>query len=178
MFGVTFSMEEIRSAPADVRRWMEAQLRAAFAGSADERPVPSETGQLAAATVEDVRAVFELIKGDHVATRVFFELGEDAPTFARVGDLIAIPVGDLIRRARLSDPQRLVGAIEAIAAAYNAVRGNAQSALLGFDTRGYVFLHGTTHARIAALWEEFAAATEQGLPTVRQAARPPLVTQA
>jgi hypothetical protein len=153
MTSFTFSAEQLRTAPPEVRRWAEAEIARAFAPLAERQPAPVHSAPLAVCTPAEAAQVFELIKGDFLLSQVFFELARDTMETSSEGALHALSIGDIIRHTRLSDGDRLVEYFTALNAAFQRVRNDADATLFGFDAYGHVFIHETTHRSIRRVWE-------------------------
>jgi hypothetical protein len=153
MTSFTFSAEQLRAAPPEVRRWAEAEIGRAFALLAERAPAPSHGAPLAACTPAEAAQIFELIKGDFLLSQVFFELARDTMPTSNDGALHALSIGDIIRHTRLSDGDRLVEYFTALNAAFQRVRNDSEASLFGFDAYGHVFIHETTHQSIRRVWE-------------------------
>lgn len=161
MTSFTFSVEQIRTAPPEVRHWIEREIAASLA--AIDRPVhepPREhAATLAACEPEEALQVFELIKDNFLFTQVFFELARELPGGPRAPGLHALGVAEILRHTRLADSDRLVACFTAINEAFQSVRNDPQAALFGFDQHGYVYVHETTHHSIRQVWERLLAAS-------------------
>jgi hypothetical protein len=89
MTSFTFTAEQIRSAPAEVRRWFENEIATAFA-LAGQQHAPTHAAELAACTPQEALRLFELIKEDFAATQVFLELARQTPITSSTGASAAI----------------------------------------------------------------------------------------
>ena len=158
MTSFTFSAEQVRAAPPEVRRWIEHELSAAVAAIEGPAHDAAEmhAAALAACSAEEAAQVFELIKDNFLLTQVFFELGRDmrSPTAA---PLHALDVGDMLRHTRLPDGDRLADCLTAITQVFRQLRNDPEASLFGFDAYGRVFIHETTHASVRHLWQQLLA---------------------
>lgn len=157
MTSFTFTAEQLRDAPAEVRRWAENEIARALAPMVERRPAPAAAAALAACTFEEAAQIFELIKGDFLLSQVFFELARDSLRTPSGTALHALEIGDIIRHTRLSDGDRLVDYLSALNAVFQRVRNDAEATLFGFDAAGHVFIHETTHHSIRRVWEALHA---------------------
>jgi hypothetical protein len=160
MTSFTLSVEQLRSAPPEVRRWIENEIAAALISL--HRPEqahaePHEAG-LAACTPEEAAGVFALIKDNFLLAQVFFELGRDLPNAGAAPPLYALNIGELLRHTRIAEGNRLAGCFTAINKAFQMVRNDEQAALFGFDQFGRVYIHQTTHQSIQLVWQQLAGA--------------------
>ena len=168
MIGFSFSLEQIRSAPPEVRHWAERQIAAGLAqiaGSARE-PGPVRGTALAACKPDEAAQLFELIKGDFLLSQVFFELGRELPGAHDAAPLHAVGITDLLRHTRLGRVERLSDYFAAINQTFQAIRNDPEATLFGFDEQGHVYIHETTCRSIRQLWEQLFAGppTPAGFP--------------
>ena len=166
MTSFTLSLEQLRSAPPEVRRWIENEIAASLVSL--HRPEqahaePHEAG-LAACTPEEAAELFALIKDNFLLAQVFFELGRDLPNAGAAPPLYALNVGELLRHTRIAEGNRLAGCFTAINKAFQMVRNDEQAALFGFDQFGRVYIHQTTHQSIQLVWQQLAATLGAGGP--------------
>jgi len=103
MTGFTFTVEQIRSAPPDVRLWVENEIATAFRALAIQPPSPVHSAELAACTSEEALQVFELIRGDFGTTQVFVELGRQDSVARSTAPLHALSIDELNRHLRFGD---------------------------------------------------------------------------
>jgi hypothetical protein len=153
MTSFTFTAEQLRDAPPEVRRWAENEIARALAPMVEREPTPAHAAPLAACTPEEAAQIFELIKGDFLLSQVFFELARDSLRTPTGSALHALSLGDIIRHTRLSDGDRLVDYLSALNAAFQRVRNDEEATLFGFDSSGHVFIHETTFRSIRRVWE-------------------------
>jgi hypothetical protein len=161
MVGVTLSPEQIRSAPPEVRRWLEEELAASLGlrvhGVED---VPS-SGRVVAASLEEARAILASIRGMLPVVNVFFELGRKGEGPAPQG-FVVLSLAKIFTHARLSTIQQVIASIDLINAATQKVRRDASCNLCLVDPRGLCVIAAETQDSIARLWQEIAF--EHGLP--------------
>jgi hypothetical protein len=160
MTGFTFSIEQVRSAPPEVRRWIEREITAALAALNRSEHDPSQVHEaaLAACMPQEAAQLFEVIKGDFLLSQVFFELARDMPNGHGPARFHPLSVADIVRHTRLTDGDRLVDCFTAINQAFQTIRNDPEATLFGFDQQGHVFIHQTTHHSIRQLWEQLYAA--------------------
>jgi hypothetical protein len=153
MTGFTFTAEQIRSAPPEVRLWVENEIANAFRALANQSPAPEHSAELAACTSEEALQVFELIRGDFATTQVFVELARQDSVARSAAPLHALSIDELKRRLRFSD-DRLVDGLRLINLAFQQVRNDPAAPLFGFDQANHVYIHETTHRNIRRLLEQ------------------------
>jgi hypothetical protein len=156
MTNFTFSLEQVRSAPPEVRRWIEREVTAGLAAlnRAEHDPSQLHAAALAACTPHEAAEVYELIKGNFLLSQVFFELARETPGNHGAGPLHALGLGDMLRHTRLADGDRLVDCFNVINQAFRTIRNDPDASLFGFDQYGQVWIDQTTHNSIRELWEQ------------------------
>ncbi len=160
MTGFYFSLEQLRSAPPEVRRWVEREVAASLAALArpDREPAGLRAPALAACRPEEALKIFERIKGDFLLSQVFFELARERPAWPEMAPLHAIGIADLLRHTRVSDGERLFDYFAAINRIFQTVRNDPEANLFGFDEEGHLYIHEMTQQSIRQVWEHLSAA--------------------
>jgi hypothetical protein len=160
MTNFTFSVEQVRSAPPEVRRWIEREIAASVAAMSKAEHDASQVhaAALAACLPEEAAQIFELIRGNFLLSQVFFELARETPNSQGAAPLYPVSIADILRHTRLSDGDRLVDCFTAINQAFQSIRNDPDATLFGFDQYGHVFVHQTTHDSIRQLWEQLFVA--------------------
>jgi hypothetical protein len=166
MTSFTFSLEQLRSAPPEVRHWVENQVAAALSslGRAEHTAAyEPHNPELAACTPEEAARTFELIKGNFLLSQVFLELAREMPSTASRPPFHILNIGEILRHTRLSDGDLLTDCFAAINKAFQSVRNDADAALFGFDQSGRVYIHEMTYQSIRAVWQQMIATHAPGL---------------
>ena len=160
MTAFTFSIDQLRSAPPEVRRWFAIEIARALNSVEAPHPEPrhTEAMTLAACTPTDALQIFELIAADAVAGRLFFELGREHAASSAVPELRTLRIADLLHHAGLPDENGLVAALSLIDRAYRELHGTHAGNLFGFDDAGHLFLHQATQESIRQVWEQLVRA--------------------
>jgi hypothetical protein len=168
--GFTFTIEDLKSAPVEVRRWLagriEGGLLTLMSAAPTSPPIPAPS--LAACTPREVVGIFELLKGDFAATHVLLELARDEPDGDTAAQIHLVNIGVLMRNTRLDD-HRLVSCLRTISRAFQEVRQDPDAMLFGFDQANQIYLHETTYRSIHSLWQELVG---QHAPAETTAAAP------
>jgi len=153
MTSFTFTPEQVRSAPLEVRRWIEHEIAATLAAlsKSEQDPSQAHAAALAACMPHEAAEVFELIKGNFLLSQVYFELAREMPSSRGSTPLHALSIADILRHTRLADGDRLVDCFTAINQAFHTIRNDPEAMLFGFDQYGHVFIHQTTHDSIRQL---------------------------
>jgi hypothetical protein len=157
MTSFTFSAAQVRSAPAGVRQWIENEVAANHLAPnrVHSQPPSKDLANLEPCTLDEVARIFEAIREDVAATRVFLELAREAPVGVDTQPLHALSIREIMSHTQLNDG-RLVDCFRAINQAFQQIRNNPEAALFGFDQANHVYIHETTHRSIRALWEQLA----------------------
>ena len=160
MTSFTFSIEQVTSAPPEVRRWIEREITETLAALNRSEHDPSQVhaAALAGCMPQEAAQLFELIKDNLLLSQVFFELARDMPNSRGAAPLHPLSVADILRHTRIGDGDRLVDCFTAINQAFQTIRNDPEATLFGFDQQGHVFIHQTTHDSIRRLWEQLFAA--------------------
>jgi hypothetical protein len=170
----SFTAEQIKSAPPEVRRWFEREIAATFRELATQRPEPRHAPELAACAPEEAFGVFEAIRNDFAAAQVFLELGREPPIGNSPAGLHALGVADIKRNLRLGD-DRLADAFGVIGRSFMQLRGDSAAVLFGFDQANHVYLHEVTHRSIRSLWETLVELQQPETPAAPTTSPPATV---
>src|SRR6516225_1582386 len=156
MTSFTFSLEQLKAAPPEVRRWVEHEIDVALGAMSrfDHDPSQVHSAALAACTPEEALQMFQLIKDNFLLSQVFFELARETPARRAAPPLHALNIAELLRHTRLSDGDRLSDCFTAINQVFQTVRNDPEAALFGFDQYGHVYIHESTHHSVRRVWEE------------------------
>ena len=164
MISFAFTVDQIRSAPPEVRRWIETAIISALREVATPQPQPAHSSELASCTPDEALALFELVRSDFAAAQVLFEFAREPPLPNSPRPLHAFGIGEFKRKLRLSD-DRLADCFGTISQAFTQVRNDAEAVLLGFDASNHVYMHEAAHVSIRSVWERLTGA-ERPTPAV------------
>jgi hypothetical protein len=157
MVGLTLSSEQIRSAPQEVRHWLEQEIvRTLGLQPGHEFSHHATTPGLAACNVEDARDILSLIQNMLPVVSVFFELGREAHSVP-VQNMRAFRLTDLQRGSRLHAPQQVIECLNVLTQAFRQVRQNAEAVFYGLDNQGHCLIAESTMRSILVLWQEIVA---------------------
>lgn len=158
MVGLVLTPEQVKSAPPEVRAWLHAMLEAEYGGP-DLRSGQDEDARLAALEPEEAAAMLDRIRSDFLSTQVFFEFGREPSAAAQLPPhLHRVAIPDILRHTQIGDVQHLAACLDAITAAFRAVRGDPDAALFAFDQGGGCYVHVATRQSIQAVWRQLAGA--------------------
>ena len=162
MIGITLGAEQIRSAPAEVRQWIEREVMT----SLGLRPMTADDSKphgehLVACSGEEVAAILAQIRGILPAVNVFFEFGRQGAIFGQP-NIVAFRLLDIAHHTRLADMSQVVACIEIINQAFGRVCGDATAKFCGFDREGHCFIALETQQNILRLWQNVIAGQQLG----------------
>jgi hypothetical protein len=175
MIGTTLTSEQIRSAPPEVRRWIEREVITSFG----QQPQPAEDSKpngehLAACSIEEAAAILSQIQGVLPAVNVFFELGRQGAIFGQP-NIEAFRLLDIAHHTRLPDVTQVVACLNIISEAFGRVCADATARLCGLDSEGRCFIALQTQQNILRLWQQVVAnqqLTSQGESELAAAPQP------
>lgn len=160
MTSFIISAEQVKSAPPEVRRWIENEVARALALPASPTYDPSrmQASALAVCTIDEVAQIFNLISGNFFVTQVFLELARETPLPYKIPSLHTVRLSDIQRHVQLADGQVLLECLGVINQALQRVRNDANASLFGSDESGHIYIHETTHRNIRQLREQLVLA--------------------
>jgi hypothetical protein len=154
MAGITLSVDEIKAAPPEVRRWLEQEMVRAF--GTPPTPAPTAVPALVGCNVEEARDMLALVQGMLPAVSVFFELGREAAGVAIHG-MRAFRIADILRHVRLQSPDQVVQCLDVLTQALRRVRGDGAAAFFALDDQGHCLVAEATMRSVHRLWQEIVA---------------------
>ncbi len=152
MIGITLTTDQIRSAPPEVRRWIEHQVIASLGIAAEAPGAPSQTAHLAALNSEEAEAVLSQIENVMPAVNVFFEFGRPGISFGQP-PVMAFRLIDILHHTRLQNVGQIMTCLDLINQALAKVHGDPTARFCGFDNEGHCLITPQTQASIASLWQ-------------------------
>jgi hypothetical protein len=163
MIGITLSSEQIRSAPADVRRWIEREVLS----SMNQQAVPENASKphrehLAACSEEEITAILSQIQGVLPAVNVFFEFGRQGMVFGPP-NVEAFRLLDIAHHTRLQNVGQVIACLDIINQAFSRVCGDADAEFCGFDREGHCFVTPETQQNILKVWQRVIASQQLAL---------------
>jgi hypothetical protein len=160
MTGFTFSAEQVKSAPPEVRRWIESEISKALSVSAAAPASPSKVEERALATcaADEIAELFNLISGNFFVMQVLFELGRETPNNRAASPLHSFSLGEILRHAQLADGNQLFECFDVINRALQKIRNDPNASLFAFDDGGHVYIHETTYRSIRQVWGQLVLA--------------------
>lgn len=173
MIGITLSSEQIRNAPADVRRWIEREVIT----SLSHQPAPDGGGKphgehLANCSEQEVAAILSQIQGVLPAVNVLFEFGRQGAIFGQP-NVEMFRLLDIAHHARLQNVGQVIACLELINQALGRVCGDPEARFCGFDREGHCFIMPETQQNILRVWQKVVASQQfDELPSAAAAVSP------
>jgi hypothetical protein len=166
MVGIVLSAEQVKAAPPAVRQWLEQQMAADLwpaeaetpaEAAAPESPVEFDTGRIAACTLPEAIAIFERIRHDGLACRVFLEFGQEPVAALHASSLYALDIADIVRHTGITSGNQLVACLNLINSALQVVRGDPSATLFAFDRDGRCYVRELTHRALHLMRRDLLA---------------------
>ncbi|MDX8482438.1 hypothetical protein RFN28_28845 [Mesorhizobium sp. VK24D] len=159
MVGITLSPEQIRTAPPEVRQWLEHEIAQSLGLGPAAEPGPPDAPHLAACSPQEAMAIYASIRSMLPVVSVFFELGREGTSIAERG-LEAFRLSDMLRNTRLPNAGQLAACLEVIDRAFRLARNDDHAVLSILDPRGYCIVAEATQQSVLAVWTQEIAAQQ------------------
>jgi hypothetical protein len=154
MVGIALTPEQIRTAPPDVRRWLQQELAKTFGlrpGQSEAPEAQPHHEHLVACTVEEAASILRLIEGMLPVVNVFFELGRHAANLPDEG-LAAFRLTDMLHHTRLQNLDQIIDCLRIVNEAVQQVRSDPEATLYALDQYGDCYVAAQTQQSILRLW--------------------------
>jgi hypothetical protein len=154
MVGITLTSEQIRTAPPDVRRWLEQELAKTFGLRPSQAEAPQSQPHhehLVACSVDEAASILRLIQGMLPVVNVFFELGRHAANLPDEG-LAAFRLTDMLHHTRLQNLDQIIDCLRLINEAAQQVCADPDATLYALDQYGDCYVATQTQESILRLW--------------------------
>jgi hypothetical protein len=157
MIGITLSTDQIRTAPAEVRQWIEHQVIASLGLSA-EAPAAGQphAGHLAPCSIDEAATVLAQVQHSLAAVNVFFEFGRPGISYGQP-PMMAFRLLDILHHTRLQNVGQVIACLQAINGALAEVRHDESARFCVFDNEGHCFIAPQTQQSILQLWQDVLA---------------------
>lgn len=159
MVGITLSPEQIRSAPPEVRQWLEHEIARTLGFQPPSDTVAASPSRLAACSPQEAMAIYGSIRGMLPVVNVFFELGREGASVGQEG-IEAFRLVDILRHTRLPGMQQLGACLQIIDESFRQVRNDENAALFILDPRGYCIVATETQQSILGVWRQEVGAQQ------------------
>ncbi len=170
MVGIVLSAEQVKAAPPAVRQWLEQQVAADFSPLPSDLPEPAadfDAERIAACSLPEILQIFERIRHDGLACRIFLEFGQEPVATLHPSPLYALDIAEIVRDTGITEGNRLVACLNLINSALQVVRADPDATLFAFDGNDRCYVHETTHRALHLLRHDLLAPREAPRPTQR-----------
>ena len=160
MIGITLTADQIRSAPPEVRRWIEHQVLASLGLGAEAAPatpaLPVPGAHLVACTADDAAKILAQIEGVLPAVNVFFEFSRPGISLGQP-PIMMFRLIDILHHTRLQNIGQVMASQEMINKALIDARNDPSARFCGFDHEGHCLIAPETQRAIASVWQSVIA---------------------
>lgn len=173
MASFTFSLDELKSAPPEVRQWLIARVEKELLAAVGAPPAPpAHDAELAACTPDEAARLFDLIRNDFAAVQVFLELARETAYDSPNHRFHVFSIAEMMRHTRLSDG-RLVACLQTISLGFQRLRNDDGVRLFGFDQANRLYIHQATHRAIRLVWADLVGMDAPATTADAETAAPP-----
>ena len=162
MVGITLSPRQIKSAPPEVRNWLQHEIAASLGPDAGPR-FSNGLQRLGVCTPREAEAIYGSVRSMFPVVNVFFELGREGASIGQEG-VEAYRLADMLRHTRLASMQQLGACLQMIDQTFQEIHNDNEAALLVVDPKGYCIVAAETQRNILALWTQLVAAQRIAQP--------------
>jgi hypothetical protein len=159
MTGIVLSADQIRTAPADVRRWIEREVSTSLGLSPPTPDAGTHNDHLVACSTEQLAGVLAGIQGILPVVNVFFEFGRQGAVIGSQG-LEAFRLTDIMHHTRLQSVGQVITCLDAINQALREVSDETNISFCAIDREGHCFVPMQTQQNILRLWHEIIASQQ------------------
>jgi hypothetical protein len=178
MVGITLSPDEIRSAPPEVRRWLERGIATALDRQREPAGAQDGAEHLVACSQDEAAAIYASVRSVLPVVNLFFELGREGESVGR-GDIEAFALVDMLRHARLQNLEQLSACLQVLNEVARRIRGDAHATLALLDGHGGCLVARQTQRSILGAWRQVIAGQgSAGEQAAASAGPPPTLTTA
>ena len=161
MIGITLTSEQIRTAPPEVRRWIEREVMASL-GQQSQPATERHSEHLAVCSQAQAEAVLAQIQSVLPVVNVFFELGRQGAIFGQP-NIEAFRLLDIVHHTRLPDVNQVVACLDIINQAFSNACGDVTARFCALDREGHCFIALETQQNILRLWQKMIARQQLSL---------------
>ena len=177
MVDITLSSERIRTAPIEVRRWIENELAESL-GMRAPVPLPVHHEHLVPCMRDELTQIFDFVRGMPPVLNVLLELGRETGMPLPNGALM-FRLRDIAVHAHLQGASQVLACLKILNQALQELRSDSDALLCAVDEEERCYIGAETQAAIREVWRAFVAAHEQMIPLkpIGTTAAPPYSTQ-
>lgn len=176
MVDITLSTERIRTAPVEVRRWIENELAESLGMRAPVQ-VPAHHEHLVPCAREEMTQIFDYVRGMPPVLNVLLELGRETGV-PLAGGAIMFRLRDIAVHAHLQGASQVVACVKILNQALQELRSDSDALVCAVDEEERCYIGAATQAAIREVWRAFVAAHEQTpVKSITTTASPPYSAQ-
>jgi hypothetical protein len=176
MVDITLSSDRIRTAPIEVRRWIENELAESL-GMRAPVPLPVHHERLVPCPRDELAQIFDFVRGMPPVLNVLLELGRETGAALPSG-AVMFHLRDIAIHAHLQGGQ-VAECLKLLNEALQELRSDRHVLLCAVDDEERCYISAETQAAIREVWRAFVAAHEQMIPVkpIMPSASPPYSIQ-
>jgi hypothetical protein len=176
MVDITLSSDRIRTAPIEVRRWIENELAESL-GMRAPVPLPVHHDHLVSCLRDELAEIFDFVRGMPPVLNVLLELGRETGTVLPSG-AVMFRLRDIAVHAHLQASQ-VAASLKILNDALQELRSVRDVLLCAVDDEERCYIGAGTQVAIREVWQAFVAAHEQMTPVkpIAPSASPPYAIQ-
>lgn len=177
MVDITLSSDRIRTAPIEVRRWIENELEESL-GMRTPVPLPVHHERLVPCAQNELAQIFDFVRGMPPVLNVLLELGRETGT-ALPNNAVMFRLRDIAVHAHLQGASQVVACLRILNEALQELRSDSEALFCAVDEEERCYIGTATQAAIREVWRAFVAAHEQTIPSkpITTTASPPYSIQ-
>jgi hypothetical protein len=176
MVDITLSSDRIRTAPIEVRRWIENELAESL-GMRTPAPLPVHHEHLVRCLRDEVAEIFDFVRGMPPVLNVLLELGRETGAALPSG-AVMFRLRDIAVHAHLQNSQ-VAASLKILNDALQELRSDRDALLCAVDDEERCYIGAETQTAIREVWQAFVAAHERMIPVkpIAPTVSPPYSTQ-
>lgn len=158
---IALTAEQIRSAPPEVRQWIEREVAAAFGWPVKPDEPEAAPAHLVSCSANDAASILAQIQGVLPAMNVFFEFGRQGSMVPQ-SRVEAFRLIDIAHNTRLQNVGQVIGCLDVITEALRRIKDDTSAAFCGFDREGHCIVPVETQQSIFQLWQTVISGQQFG----------------
>lgn len=158
MVDITLSSDRIRTAPVEVRRWIENELADSLGMSTPPLP-PTHHERLVTCSAQEVGQILDFVQGMPPVVNVLLEIGRVAGS-RLPNKIVMTTLHEISARAHLQAAPQVIACLRIINEALQQIRGDQDALLCSVDEEERCYIAFETQAHIQEVWQAILAAHE------------------
>jgi hypothetical protein len=177
MVDITLSSDRIRTAPIEVRRWIENELAESL-GMRAPVPLPVHHERLVPCAHDELAQIFDFVRGMPPVVNVLLELGRETGT-PLPNKTVMFRLRDIAAHAHLQSASQVGACAKILNEALQELRGDNDVLMCAVDDEERCYIGAETQAGIREVWRALVAAHEQMIAArpIAPTAAPPYAIQ-